>query len=466
MDENNQYGMAMTKPLPYGCIKKQEKLPNFTELEQLLKSITLEDKIGHLFTVDIEFFDINPKTLLFNEIFPPIFEKRKKTPPHMRSCSQITSRAQKKKDKDEIASLPFNSKTHLTLNKKIFVNLYAEDLYFLTICAGWKVAKIYEHYTFKQDTFKKDFVVMNQNARKTAKIKVEKHFYKLLNNSNFGNDCRNNIRNCKLDLLYDGLDEISYIKKFTNILNANSFSEFFSVDLLKEQVISEYTEKVENLDEDDPFYFSIWENIEQKYEEDLEAIELFSKKKKKRKFYNSPVIESIEKKIKNCKGIRENKMIIEFNDHKSSAVKLISVKNESVIKCTSRFMSGKLLMFAKLSLKSFIYSLVELLHFPEENPIVAAIYEKYKIDEIRCYQILTDTDSTSIQFIVISDPSSTYQECDVRDILFEIFSKTEIRERFDKSSEFWKKFDVHVPPNEKVLGLYEVENINDPCYVT
>ena len=52
-------------------------------------------------------------------------------------------------------------------------------------------------------------------------------------------------------------------------------------------------------------------------------------------------------------------MIIEFNDHKSSAVKLISVKNESVIKCTTRFMSGKLLMFAKLSLKSFIYTLVE-----------------------------------------------------------------------------------------------------------
>ena len=42
-------------------------------------------------------------------------------------------------------------------------------------------------------------------------------------------------------------------------------------------------------------------------------------------------------------------MIIEFNDHKSSAVKLISVKNESAIKCTTRFMSGKHLMFAKLS---------------------------------------------------------------------------------------------------------------------
>ena len=47
---------------------------------------------------------------------------------------------------------------------KIFVPLYAEDLYFLTTRAGWKVTRIYENYTFKQDTFKKDFVVMNQNA--------------------------------------------------------------------------------------------------------------------------------------------------------------------------------------------------------------------------------------------------------------------------------------------------------------
>ena len=136
-------------------------------------------------------------------------------------------------------------------------------------------------------------------------------------------------------------------------------------------------------------------------------------------------------------------MIIAFNDHKSSAVKLISVKNKSVIKRTTRFMSGKLLMFAKLSLKSFIYRLVE-----KKNPIVAAIYEKHKIDEILCYQILTDTGSTSIQFIIISDSSNTYRECDARDILFEIFSKTEIRERFDKSNEFWKKFSVHFPENE------------------
>ena len=45
MDENNQYGMAMTKPLPYGCIKRKEKVLNLEELDQLLKSIALEDKL-------------------------------------------------------------------------------------------------------------------------------------------------------------------------------------------------------------------------------------------------------------------------------------------------------------------------------------------------------------------------------------------------------------------------------------
>ena len=150
----------------------------------------------------------------------------------------------------------FNSRTQTTLNKKILVKLYEEDIYFLSTCAGWKVTKIYDHYTFKQDTFKKDFVVMNQNARKTAKTKVEKDFYKLLNNSNFGNDCRNNSRICKLEL-FDGLKEISYIKKFTNVMQDHRYREFFSVELLQDQVRAEFDKKAKNLDQDDPFYFSM-----------------------------------------------------------------------------------------------------------------------------------------------------------------------------------------------------------------
>ena len=74
---------------------------------------------------------------------------------------------------------------------------------------------------------------MNKNARKTAKSKEEKDFYKLPNNKDFGNDCRNNIGNCKLELMYDGLEEISYIKQYTNIFTDPNFSEFFSTDILR-----------------------------------------------------------------------------------------------------------------------------------------------------------------------------------------------------------------------------------------
>ena len=37
---------------------------------------------------------------------------------------------------------------------------------------------------------------MNQVSRKNAKTDMEKDFYKLMNNSNFGYDSRNNADNC------------------------------------------------------------------------------------------------------------------------------------------------------------------------------------------------------------------------------------------------------------------------------
>ena len=75
---------------------------------------------------------------------------------------------------------------------------------------------------------------MNQKARQTASSSVEKDFYKFLNNSNFGIDCRNNIDNCYLESLYDDFSEISYIKKFTTIFNGETFRDF-SPSLLREE---------------------------------------------------------------------------------------------------------------------------------------------------------------------------------------------------------------------------------------
>ena len=40
MDEDNQYGQAMTKALPYGCIKKQEHPPSLLEFNKILDNFT------------------------------------------------------------------------------------------------------------------------------------------------------------------------------------------------------------------------------------------------------------------------------------------------------------------------------------------------------------------------------------------------------------------------------------------
>ena len=86
--------------------------------------------------------------------------------------------------------------------------MYAEDLHFLIKRAGWLVTFLYEHFTFEQAKFKRDFVFGNQKARLKTTSLVEKDFYKLLNNSNFGIDYRNNIDNYILEPLYDDLYEI------------------------------------------------------------------------------------------------------------------------------------------------------------------------------------------------------------------------------------------------------------------
>ena len=70
---------------------------------------------------------------------------------------------------------------------------------------------------------------MNQKSRQTATGSVEKDFYKLLNNSNFGIDCRNNIDNCYLEPIYDDFYEISYIKNYTTIFGDDTFRLFFSL---------------------------------------------------------------------------------------------------------------------------------------------------------------------------------------------------------------------------------------------
>ena len=118
-----------------------------------------------------------------------------------------------------------------------------------------------------------------------------------------------------------------------------------------------------------------------------------------------------------------------------ASIKSFAIKQRSKVKITTRFMPGKLLMFA---LKSFIYEISKTFCFPQEN--VIEICKKYIIETVEIFHVLTDTDSTSLKFIFISDPNSELQEETFWDIIFKVIIASGIYKRFDSSHVFWHIF--------------------------
>ena len=61
------------------------------------------------------------------------------------------------------------------------------------------------------------------------------------------------------------------------------------------------------------------------------------------------------------------KSLIDFDDQYSASIKSIAIQKESKIHLTTRFLNGKMLMFSKVSVKSFIYDLIDVFMFPNDE---------------------------------------------------------------------------------------------------
>ena len=145
--------------------------------------------------------------------------------------------------------------------------------------AGWKVKKIHVYLTFEQKRFKNKFILMN---RQESKNNIEKDFYKLMNNSNFGYDCRNNLDNCKFVPIFDEFKEITYIGRYWSFFDSKIF-QFVTTDLIKQDIEEKYNDKLIKLDKEDKFYAIKLNTINDQRLSDLEAAENFEKKKNKNK---------------------------------------------------------------------------------------------------------------------------------------------------------------------------------------
>ena len=157
------------------------------------------------------------------------------------------------------------------------------------------------------------------------------------------------------------------------------------------------------------------------------------------------------------------KTVIDFIDQDTASIKALGVKTNDKVKITTRFIKGKMLMFSKVSLKAFVYDLIDTFCFPSEK--VQEIYARNDIIKCFIYLILTNADSCAIKFLFINHLQSKITEDQVRKLIFEIIL-LKIGHRIDTSDNFYPQFLCQNKKLKKKVGLYEVESIDNANIVT
>ena len=198
------------------------------------------------------------------------------------------------------------------------------------------------------------------------------------------------------------------------------------------------------------------QTIKTKRLSNLESAEKFEQKKKQ----NKKGLNLIDFQDRKNQALTNQKVksLIDFDEEYSSGIRSGAIEKNSKVNLTMRFLNGKILMFSKLSIKSFVYDLIDVLMFPNQE--IKKIYEKYKISKCYIFQNVTDTDSSSVFFVFICDLNRCISEDKRRDIIFEVMIKSKIFDRLDLSAELWDEFNCQNKNLKKQVGLFEKMLIN------
>ena len=176
--------------------------------------------------------------------------------------------------------------------------------------------------------------------------------------------------------IFDELQEVTYLKRYYNYFDSE-VSKFVLSDLIRQEIEEKFNDSLMKLFVDDKYYDIKLSTLNTEKNKCLEAADNFDKKINRQK-KNYIIIQ---------KGYKDSKIksLIDFDEEYISSVKSLAIKKETKINLTIRFLNGKMLMFCKTSIQSFVYDLIDIFMFPDE--IVKDIYEKYEV--IKCFYIKT-----------------------------------------------------------------------------
>ena len=196
------------------------------------------------------------------------------------------------------------------------------------------------------------------------------------------------------------------LKKFLTLGDTGIFFIREFLNLTKQDIEEKFYDKLIKLDKEDKFYAIKLNTINDQRLSDLEAAQNFEKKNKKNK-KKLNLVDYFERKSEALRN-RKVKALIDFDEEYSSSIKSLAVKESNKVNLTTRYLNGKMLMFSQLSIKSFVYELIYVFVFPNEE--IIKMYAEFKVDRCYLYQILTDIDSTSIVFFFRCDLTKGNQE--------------------------------------------------------
>lgn len=137
-----------------------------------------------------------------------------------------------------------------------------------------------------------------------------------------------------------------------------------------------------------------------------------------RSFYN------VDDKIDHIPKSKPTKMILDSCIYESISIKSFAVKEKKRGGWNNVSFIWENGNVCKFSLMSFIYDILETFCFP--NKKVKLIYEKYQIETVYIYHILTDTDSTSLKFVFISNAASEIPNTKHQQIIFEVLYRQKL----------------------------------------
>ena len=113
-------------------------------------------------------------------------------------------------------------------------------------------------------------------------------------------------------------------------------------ELIKADIDEEYNSALNRLSKDDRFYDIIFDRKNKRAKKKRTLIDYLERKE----------IAYKNNKIKN---------IIDLDDSQAKSIKSLAVEVKTNVTVTTRFMKGKMLMFAKTSLQGFVYDMMTFL---------------------------------------------------------------------------------------------------------